>query len=107
MTLLSGGCYFWIPNFVCKRKEMSMTQLNIWENHGFFVVLLLHGAILPPCFWLGDLLSQLFMQCFEAFYEGNFIYVWNFYPASTLNPNSFKRPFLMFAVFALESTSNH
>ena len=29
---------------------MSMTQLNILESHDFFIVLLLHAAILPPGF---------------------------------------------------------
>ena len=29
---------------------MGMTQLNILESPGFFIVLLLHGAILPPSF---------------------------------------------------------
>ena len=51
MMLLSGGRYFRILNFICKRKEMSITQLNILESYGFFIVLLiLHGAILPPSF---------------------------------------------------------
>ena len=54
---------------------MSMTQLNILESRGFFIVLLLHGAILSPSFEFGDLLSQLFTQCFEAFYDGKFVVV--------------------------------
>ena len=29
---------------------MSKTQLNILESRGFFIVLVLHGAILPPSF---------------------------------------------------------
>ena len=56
-----------------KRKEISMTQPKILESHGFFIVLLLHSAILPPSLWFGDLLSQLFVQCFEAFYDGKFV----------------------------------
>ena len=50
MTFLSRGRYFRIPNFVCECKEMSMTLLNNLESHGFFIVLLLHSAILPPSF---------------------------------------------------------
>ena len=42
-----GGGYFLMPNFVCKHKEMSMTQLNILERHGFFIVLLLYYTM--PC----------------------------------------------------------
>ena len=44
MTLLffggggGRGRYFRISNFVCKRKEMSMIQLNIWESHGLIIV---------------------------------------------------------------------
>ena len=33
-----------------KRKEISMTQLNILESRASFTVLLLHGAIFPPSF---------------------------------------------------------
>ena len=67
MPLLSGGRYFQgsryfrVQIFVCKRKEMSMTQLNIWESRGFFIVLLLHGA-------MAIFSSNFFAQCFEAFH---------------------------------------
>ena len=54
---------------------MGMTQLNILESHGFFILLLLHGAILPPNFQFGDLLSQFFAQCFDAFYYVKFVVV--------------------------------
>ena len=51
-SLLSGSRYFRILNFVYKRKEVSLKQLNIWESRGFFIVLFIftHGAILPPSF---------------------------------------------------------
>ena len=29
---------------------MSTAQLDILESHGFFIVLLLHGAVFPPSF---------------------------------------------------------
>ena len=44
IMLLLESRYFWTSNFACKHKEMSMTQLNILESRGFFIVLLLHGA---------------------------------------------------------------
>ena len=69
MTLLLGvnsrGRYFRIRNSVCKCKEMCMTQLNILESRGFFIVLLL--------FEFSNLLLQLFVQCFEVFYDGKII----------------------------------
>ena len=95
--LLSGGhyfcgvCYFQIPRFVCKCKEMSMTHLNIWESHGFFIVsLLLHSAIFLPsfssAFFSRNFLCSVFLG---LFYNSNFVYAWSFY-TSTLNPSSFK-----------------
>ena len=68
--LLSGGhyfcgiCYFQLPSFVCKCKEISMTHLYIWESHGFFIVsLLLHSAIFPPSF-SSAFFSRNFLWCF-------------------------------------------
>ena len=90
LLLGGGGGYFLMPNFVCKHKEMNMTQLNILERHGFFIVLLLYYTM--PCSLLvcsSVIFSQIFTQCFKAFCDGNFVYAWNFYPFN-LNPNSFK-----------------
>ena len=71
-----GGRYFRIPNFVCKRKEMSMTQLNILENHGFFIVLLYFYTVPSSNLDFSSvitLLSEPFAQCSEAFYDGKFV----------------------------------
>ena len=66
---------------------------NSWTFGRVMVSLLCYYYTVPSSLLVfsSPIFSQCFTHCFEAFYDGNFVYAWNFYP-STLNPTSFKRP---------------
>ena len=100
MTLLSGvvacgGRYFRIPNFICKHKEMSMSQLHckhlgkLWLCYYYTMpssLLVFSSAIFS---------RNVLRSALKPFYNGKLVVV------------LYEIKMLMFAVVVLESTGNH